>query len=109
MNEKIKKRLEYILERLTPHGPIRERAMFGGYGIYWDKTIFAVLVYEKLYFRVDASNEKDFDVYKSEPLVFEGKNRPVVMPYRMLPEKILNDPKQLPLWIKKAKATSLKK
>ncbi len=109
MKEEIKKRLEYILERLIPHGPIRARAMFGGYGIYWEKTIFATLVYGKLYFRVDASNKKDFEAYKSEPLVFEGKNRPAVMPYMMLPEKILNDPKQLPMWIKKAKATSLKK
>ena len=26
--------LIYIMDKLQPHGPIRARAMFGGYGIY---------------------------------------------------------------------------
>jgi DNA transformation protein and related proteins len=102
------KKIESILRKLTPHGPITARAMFGGYGIYFDKLIFAVLVEDKLYFRVDETNEKDFEQYRSKPLVFEGKNRPVVMSYFTLPEKVLNDPSLLPLWIKKAKDTSLR-
>lgn len=101
-------KVEAILRKLTPHGPITARAMFGGYGIYFDKLIFAVLVEDKLYFRVDETNEKDFEQYRSKPLVFEGKNRPVVMSYFTLPEKVLNDPSLLPLWIKKAKDTSLR-
>src|SRR3990167_5957242 len=104
MKEKIKKRLSYIMTHLTPHGPITARAMFGGYGIYWKKTIFATLVGETLYFRVNTSNEKDFDSYASKPFIYEGKQRrPVVLPYRELPEEILVDAKTLPKWIKKAR------
>ena len=104
----IKKRLEYILSKLTPHGPITARAMFGGYGIYYGKVIFASLVEGKLFFRVDETNEKDYHSYGSEPFVFEGGKKPAVMPYLTLPEEILENPKQLPRWIEKSKQASLR-
>ena len=108
MKARIKKRLEYVLSLLTPHGPITARAMFGGYGIYYDKTIFATLVGEKLYFRVDEKNVKDYELYASEPFVVDGRKGPAIMPYLTLPDVVLHDAKQLPLWIKKAKDTSLR-
>lgn len=107
MKEQIKKRYEYLLGLMTPHGPITGRAMFGGYGFYHDKIIFAVLVGKSLYFRSGAINEKDFKPYKSEPLVFDGKNKPIVMPYLTLPDKILHNTKLLPQWIEKARDASL--
>ena len=105
---KSNKRLESILEKLTPHGPITARAMFGGYGIYFDKKIFSILIDQQLYFRVDQSNIKDYEAYNSQPFVYEGKNKPVALPYMALPEKILNNPKELPTWIEKSLHTSLK-
>ena len=104
-----KKYLESILNKLTPHGPITARAMFGGYGIYFDKTIFSILIEDQLYFRVDESNVKDYEPYQSEPFVYAGKNKPVALPYMTLPEEILNDSKKLPKWIEKSLQTSLKK
>ncbi len=108
MKEQIKKRYAYLLDLMTPHGPITGRAMFGGYGFYHDKIIFAVLVGETLYFRIGETNEKDYKPYKSEPLVFDGKNKPIVMPYLTLPDKILQDTKLLPKWIEKARDSSLR-
>ena len=104
----IKKRLESILSKLTPHGPITARAMFGGYGIYFDKKIFSILIGEQLFFRVDQSNIQDYEHYKCKPFVYEGKNKPVALPYMTLPEEILNNPKELPKWIEKSLHTSLK-
>jgi DNA transformation protein len=104
----VKKRLEYILSKLKPHGPITARAMFGGYGIYYGKIIFASLVEGKLYFRVDEMNEKDYQPYNSKPFIFEGGKRPAVMPYLTLPEEILENPRQLPQWIEKARQASLR-
>lgn len=103
----MKKRFEAILNLMNPHGPITGRAMFGGYGFYHDKIIFAILVGEKLYFRIGVNNEKDYEPYESEPFVYDGKNRPIVMPYLTLPKKILHNPKLLPQWIEKARDASL--
>lgn len=106
--EMAKKRLEYVLNKLRPHGPITSRAMFGGYGIYYDEIIFASLIDGKLYFRVDALNENDYELYGSEPFVFEGGKSPAVMPYRVLPDEILENGELLPQWIEKAKQASLR-
>ena len=107
MKEQIKKRYETLLSLMEPHGPITGRAMFGGYGFYFDKIIFGILVGETLYFRIGLINEKDFEPYKSEPFVYEGKNRPIVMSYLTLPDKVLHNPKLLPKWIEKARDASL--
>jgi len=108
VKEQQKKYLEYVLTKLQPHGPITARAMFGGYGIYFDKIIFASIVERELYFRIDEENQKDYESFGSKPFVYEGGKKPVVMPYRILPQAILEDAKQLPHWIKKACQASLR-
>lgn len=93
---------------LVPHGPITARAMFGGYGIYFDRTIFASIVEDKLYFRVDDGNRADYDRYGSQPFIYEGSRKPVEMPYLTLPDAILKDPAELKNWIDKACQASIR-
>lgn len=100
--------LEQVMEKLSPHGPIKARAMFGGYGIYYDEVIFASIVENKLYFRVDEKNRKDFEAYKSEPFVYDGGKKPVEMPYLTLPEEIFSNPKLLKKYIQNAYEASLR-
>lgn len=104
----MKQYFEQILKKLQPHGPITGRAMFGGYGIYWDKIIFASIVEGRLYFRVDGINRKDYEKYNAQPFVYGGGKKPVVMPYLTLPEEILEDPKKLVKWIEKARDASIR-
>jgi DNA transformation protein len=40
-------------EILEPFGPLKIRAMFGGYGIYKDGIIFAIIGYNEVYFKAD--------------------------------------------------------
>jgi DNA transformation protein len=100
--------LSYVLELVSPHGPIRARAMFGGYGIYWDKVIFAIIAYDQLYFRIDEITRAEYESYGSELFVYEGKTKTVTMPYATLPIDILENPKELPEWIKRAYQVSLR-
>lgn len=100
--------VEMILEKLSPHGPIKARAMFGGYGIYYEDIIFASIVENELYFRIDEHNRKDYEGFASKPFIYEGMNKPVIMPYLTLPEEILNNPLELPKWIQKSVQASLR-
>ena len=100
--------VETILKKLKPHGPITARAMFGGYGIYYGDVIFALIAENRLYFRADDLNRKDYESYDSEPFTYQGMGKPVVMPYMSLPDEILENPKKLPSWINKAMDTSLR-
>lgn len=100
--------LEDVMKHLSPHGNIISRAMFGGYGIYLDGVIFASIVQDKLYFRVDEVNRADYEPFGSLPFIYEGMGKPVEMPYLTLPDEILMDPKRLRMWIQKAYESSLR-
>jgi DNA transformation protein len=49
-----------VLDQLGALGGITGRPMFGGYGIYWNETIFAILFGDRLYFKVDDQSKGDY-------------------------------------------------
>lgn len=38
---------------LMPLGPVRARAMFGGFGIFHEDLMFGLIAFERLYFKID--------------------------------------------------------
>jgi len=52
---------------------VRARAMFGGYGIYQDSLMFAIIVEDELYYKVSDLNRKDFEARGSEPFTYQAK------------------------------------
>ena len=96
--------MEYVLsEVLSNIDGISHRAMFGGYGIYKGGMIFAIIAYDQLYFKVDASNRKDYEQYGSQPFVYShGKHKSTTMSYWELPADILEDRHEIARWIEKS-------
>jgi DNA transformation protein len=84
--------------------------MFGGYGIYWQKIMFASIYNQTLYFRIDNHNLHDYASYKSLPFVYEYKKsgKKIILPYLTVPTEILEDPRKLPRWIKKSCEASIR-
>lgn len=79
---------------------ITSKRMFGGYGLYKDKKIFAIITSDsQLYFKIDEGLKVRFKEYGSEPFIYEGKNKPVEMPYWLLPEEVLENKELLEEWI----------
>ena len=52
--------LDYVMEKLSPLGQIKSRAMFGGYGIFHEGVMFALIADDNLYFKVNESNRDDY-------------------------------------------------
>lgn len=52
---------DYIVDKLSGLGDVRSRAMFGGYGIFHDGLMFAVISDDVLYFKVDESNREMYE------------------------------------------------
>lgn len=74
--------------------------MFGGWGIYKDGVIFAIIADGELYFKVDDSNRADFEKLHSHPFVYsQQKNKQITMSYWLLPEKVMEDDKELAQWV----------
>lgn len=101
--------LEYVLsEVLSDIDGISSRAMFGGYGIYKDGVIFAIIADEQLYFKVDESNRSDYERYGSKPFVYsQGKHKATTMSYWELPADIQEDRVEIARWVQKSYEVSL--
>jgi len=101
--------LEYVVsEVLSGIDGISSRAMFGGYGIYKDSVIFAIIADEQLYFKVDESNRGDYEEYGSGPFVYsQGKHKSTTMSYWELPADIMEDRGEIAAWVNKSYTVSL--
>lgn len=98
---------EFLLDQLTPFGPVSIRRMFGGAGIFRDGLMFALVADDTLYFKVDATNQTDFEERGMEPFTYLRKSKPASLRYYEVPADILEDPQDLLPWAEKAFAVAL--
>lgn len=88
----------FVEESLQPLGPVAARRMFGGYGIFLDGLMFALIADDTLYLKVDDDNRPAFEARDLGPFVYEGKGRPVRMSYWEAPSEALDEPEVLCAW-----------
>ena len=53
--------VDYIVDKLSGVGDVSSRAMFGGYGIFNEGLMFALISDGVLYFKVDDSNREMYE------------------------------------------------
>ena len=83
--------------------------MFGGYGIYCNNLIFAIVVNDDLYFKADKILAKVFEDQGSNPFTYEAKAKTVSMSYYKVPIEIIEDEEQLKIWFEQSFAVAKKK
>jgi len=83
--------------------------MFGGYGIYREGTIFAIIVDDTLFFKVGPLNLSKYEKAGSSPFTYEakGKSKSVSMSYWLVPAEILEDAGKMTEWAEDAYRVSL--
>jgi len=88
---------------------VTSRAMFGGWGIYKNGTIFAIIADGELYFKVDETTRGEYETQGSHPFVYSMKEKKeVTMSYWTLPEAIMENPEEVSEWVDKAVEVSKK-
>jgi DNA transformation protein len=92
----------YVLDQLSPLGPVMARAMFGGAGIYLDGFMFALITQaDVLYFRTSDANRDEYKNADMGPFV-TNKEKGTVMPYHELPLDIIEDGDDMCDWARRA-------
>lgn len=87
-----------VIERLSRVASgVRGRKMFGGVGIYSSDQFFALVAYDRLWFKVDDSNRGDFEARGMKPFQ-PFPDRPMTMSYYELPPELLDDSDELRVW-----------
>ncbi len=102
------KYLDYVLDQLSVVGPVKERRMFGGVGLYLNSVFFALIADDVLYFKVDDSNRPDYAATGMGPFRPYGKGS-YEMGYYEVPADVLEDEERLREWADKAFAVALRK
>jgi DNA transformation protein len=92
---------KFLTETLGEQGKFGFRRMFGGIGIYSGEVIFAVVDNDTLFFRVTEGDIPRFESHGMGPFA-PIPGRPPMRSYFQVPEEILNDRSELPLWIRRA-------
>ncbi|MEE8517061.1 MAG: TfoX/Sxy family protein [Alphaproteobacteria bacterium] len=91
----------HALDLLAPLGPVTARKMFGGYGIFLDGVMFALIASDTLYIKADSATLDEFAAAGSRPFTYRGKQRPVEMSYWQAPMDAMEDPEALLPWARR--------
>lgn len=87
-----------VTARLAPMGPVTDRRMFGGAGVFLDGLMFGLIVEDALYFKVDDANRAAFEDAGSEPFSYLRSGRPATLSYWRVPEEVYDDTDALIAW-----------
>jgi DNA transformation protein and related proteins len=94
-----------VLERLDSLEGISSRPMFGGYGVFAEGDMFALISGAALFFKVDDSNRALYEE--------AGSKQHAPIPYYLVPAEVMEDQDKLEDWAKTsiaiARATPKKK
>jgi len=100
--------VDYVLELLEPLGPVKAKAMFGGFGIYRHGLMFGLVDNDTLFLKVDASNRADFEAKGLTPFSYNRKGKAVSMSYYQAPHEAIDDAETLCQWAQKAYGATLR-
>ena len=100
--------VDYLLELMQPLGPVSAKAMFGGYGIYIDELMFAIVVDDVLYLKTGADNRPDFEQRGLRPFTYLRGGKTCSMSYSEAPAEVLDDPEKMKTWANSAIEAALK-
>jgi len=100
---------QLCVELLSPLGPVRARAMFGGQGLYIDGLFAALIAGGELYLKVDDTTQPRFEAAGCQPFSFEMKNgQKTSMRYYRPPEEALESPPLMLPWARMAFEAALR-
>lgn len=100
--------VDFVQEQLRDIPGISFRSMFGGWGIYKNETIFAIIVDGTLYLKVGDTNRVLFEERHCLPFVYQGqKGKKIVMSYWTIPEDVIECPEELKSWVDRSVQVSL--
>lgn len=99
--------LDRALGLLLPLGDVRPRAMFGGWGLYLDGVMFALIAGETLYLKTDAETKPGFAEAGGIPFTYAREGRkPVEMSFWTLPASQMAESGALLPWAERAVAAA---
>lgn len=99
---------DLIRDMFDSLGEVTIKRMFGGKGIYHQGVILALEVDGEILLKADQVSAPEFAEAGSRQWTYDGKSKPVAMPYWSIPEEAVDDPEQLAQWVRLAWEAALR-
>ena len=100
--------IEFILEMLQLFGSVIAKPMFGGYGLYLDGVMFALVADDTLYFKVDEISKHEFINLGLSAFSYSKGGTTYKMAYYCAPDEVLEDMDLMCVWAQKAHDAALR-
>ena len=100
--------IDYVMELLGPFGTVRTRPMFGGYGVYLDGLMFAIVSEDTLYLKADEMNRVEFEQAGCERFGYARKGSRTTLNFFRAPDDAMDSPGQMLPWARTAYAAALR-
>ncbi len=100
--------VEFVTEQMSFIGGLRVRAMFGGYGVYQDDCIFAIIVDDRLYFKADPITRAEFEAKGLSPFTYVARGKSVTMQYFEAPPEVFEELETMRSWAQKDYGAAVK-
>ena len=100
--------VDYVRELMADWATVSARKMFGGYGLYREGLMFALIAEDELFFKADADNMAQFERAGCHPFVYASQTRTVQMSYWSAPAASLDAPAEMGEWCQSAYGAALR-
>ena len=100
--------VEYLKEVFEQFGSVTIRKMFGGYGIYHNGLMFALVSDDMLYLKADEVNAGDFEKLGLGQFEYSKSGRTVKLSYYRAPDEIMEDREEAAVWARRSYEAALR-
>lgn len=100
--------VRFVIEQMGSDRVTRVRRMFGGYGLYRDDLMFAIIIQDKLYLKTDEVNRRQFEERGLSPFSYESRGKTVTVRYYEAPADVFDDSEEMQAWAADAFAAALR-
>jgi len=91
--------VDYVTDLLDQFATIAVRPMFGGFGIYKNGLMFALIADNELYFKADENAAQFFETYGSTPFTYDNGKKLVKMSYWKVVPDVFDNQEMIKIWI----------
>jgi DNA transformation protein and related proteins len=94
--------VDYLTEIFERFGSIQAKKMFGGYGIYHDSVVFALVADEMLYLKADKAIAHYFEAKNLPQFSYRKDEKTIKMSYYLAPEEIYDNRDEAAIWARRS-------
>jgi DNA transformation protein and related proteins len=99
--------VSFVIEQISVLRDLRVKGMFGGYGIFQDDCMFALMIEDQLYFKADASTRAEFEAKGLKPFTYQARGKWVEVNYFEAPPEVFDEADEMRIWVNKALAVAI--